>query len=547
MLIASGKTGDNKYENDSLTKAVPDLDMKILGANLQKLGEVTKGYSISGDEGASEAINEDLSIIDDTNYNSTYKSELVQQLNTLIGFSNTLAVDGTSTANAIVLVPKKISSDLAPDGEDYTITNPLPLKYQDGIEFTFEAIADNTDTVTISIPALSGLSGAIDLLDERGNALAKGELYIGKIVKIKLKTISSVKKAILLNDLPKTYANSPSYRNKIINGSFDIWQRGTSFSSIATATYTADRWEYSKSGTMVHDISRSTDVPTVAQAGRLFNYSIKIDCTTVDSSIGSSDICYLAQKIEGYNFLPLAQKVMTASFWVKATKIGTYCVAVGNDVDRFFVSEITVNASNTWEYKTIRIAASPSGGTWNYTNGIGLKLYFILAAGSNFQTTKDAWQTGVYCSTSNQVNACDSTSNDFYLCGVQLEEGNVATPFESQSISEILNQCKRYYRKSYNLDINPATATATGALSFLTGLNSCCGMYSFGNGMRGTPTIRYWDLAGNLSKINANGVNNTVIGSGGIGAEENHLYIDIAPTVAADKTVKFQFDANAEL
>lgn len=208
MLIVSGKTGDQKYENDSLTKTIPDLDMKILGANLQKLGEVTKGYSISGDEGSSEAINDDLSIITDSNYNSTYKSELVQQLNTLIAFSNTLDVDGSSTSSAIVLVPKKISSDIAPDGVDYTTTNPLPLKYQDDLEVTFVATTTNPSAVTISIPSLSGLSGSIDLVDESGNALTGGELFNGKVVKIKLRTISSVKKAILVKNEPSQATTS---------------------------------------------------------------------------------------------------------------------------------------------------------------------------------------------------------------------------------------------------------------------------------------------------------------------------------------------------
>ena len=109
-------------------------------------------------------------------------------------------------------------------------------------------------------------------------------------------------------------------QNAIINGDFNVWQRGTSFSSVANLTYTADRWIYAKSGVMVHDVISSTDVPTVAQAGRLISNSLKIDCTTIDSSIGSGDFNLLTQKIEGYNFVPLAQKAMTLSFWLKQQK-----------------------------------------------------------------------------------------------------------------------------------------------------------------------------------------------------------------------------------
>ena len=110
-----------------------------------------------------------------------------------------------------------------------------------------------------------------------------------------------------------------SNKNAIINGDFNIWQRGSSFISIADQQYSADRWIYAKSGAMVHDISRTTDVPTAAQAGRVFNYSLLIDCQTIDNSISATDYCVIEQRIEGYNFLPIAQKPLTLSFWVKAT------------------------------------------------------------------------------------------------------------------------------------------------------------------------------------------------------------------------------------
>lgn len=240
-------------------------------------------------------------------------------------------------------------------------------------------------------------------------------------------------------------------RNAIINGDFNVWQRNTSFTSVADATYTADRWLYNKNGTMVHDISRSTDVPTLAQAGRLFNYSMLVDCQTVHSSIGAGNLAVVQQRIEGYNFAPLAQRIITVSFWVKSTKTGTFCVSLGNEspFDRSVVKEYTINASDTWEYKTLTFPASPSAGTWSYTSGIGLRLTFALAVGSTYQTTADAWQTGNFHATSNQVNACDNTANNFRLCGVQLEAGSVATAFEQRTFQQELALCQRYFEKSY--------------------------------------------------------------------------------------------------
>jgi hypothetical protein len=234
-------------------------------------------------------------------------------------------------------------------------------------------------------------------------------------------------------------------KNAIINGDFNIWQRGTSFPAIATAAFSADRWAYFNTSTAVHTISRSTDVPTVAQAGRLFNYSLLVDCTTADATIAAGDFCFLSHRVEGYNWLPLAQREIVLSFWVKATKTGTYCVALGNaGADRFYVGEYTVSAASTWEKKTITVTASPSAGTWDYTTGIGVQVRFALACGSTYQTTASAWNTGNFIGTANQVNACDSTSNDFRITGVQLEVGSVATEFEYRTIQEEEILCARY-------------------------------------------------------------------------------------------------------
>jgi hypothetical protein len=234
-------------------------------------------------------------------------------------------------------------------------------------------------------------------------------------------------------------------KNALINGDFLIWQRGTSFAAIADGAYSADRWQYEKAGAMVHTISQSSDVPTVAQAGRFFNYSLLVDCTTADAAIAASDFCGIQQKIEGYNFVPLAQRSFTISFWVKATKTGTYCVGFYNSgADRSYVGEYTINVTDTWEFKEINITASPSAGTWNYTDGVGLAVIFMLACGTDFQGAAGSWNSATDFATANQVNACDSASNNFRICGVQLEDGDEATDFEVHSYTDELLLAKRY-------------------------------------------------------------------------------------------------------
>ena len=507
--LASGKVGSQRYANNDALKSCPALDDIQTIQQDQRIAEETQGYSLSTNEGNPDSLNSSLSIINAGNV-SNYDQFRAQTIQTYIANNSYLEVDAASTANNIILAPRKIANIVSPDGVNYSKTASLPFAFRDNLKFTFRATLTNTNSTQLQITGLAGMSGAVDIIDEAGVNLIGGEIVAGKFYDIILTGTSGTKKVILKSSAIDATATVKgiqllkSNKNAIINGDFNIWQRGTSFASVAAVTFAADRFYYNKSGAMVHDISRSTDVPTFAQAGRLFNYSMKVDCQTVDSSIGATDLCIIETPIEGYNFLPLAQKTMTLSFWVKATKTGVYCIYLANsNNDRSYVAECTINASNTWEFKTITIAASPSAGTWNYTNGVGLRAGFVLAAGSNNQTTKDTWQSGAYFATANQVNACDSTSNDFYLCGIQLEAGSVATPFENRTIQEELALCQRYFEKSYDLDVSPATISTVGANCFTNQNTQANRFYStFKVTKRTTPTISsYSPTTGAIGKL----------------------------------------------
>jgi hypothetical protein len=276
-------------------------------------------------------------------------------------------------------------------------------------------------------------------------------------------TLAKAASAIGNASVSSTYPSFSVGKNAIINGAFDIWQRGTSFAAIANSAFSADRWRHQDNSEVVHTESRSTDVPTVAQAGVLANYSLLIDCTTADSSIGAAQYAGTSHNVEGYNWRKFAQRDLTLSFWVKATKTGTYCVSFRNSgSDRSYVAEYTVGAAGTWEKKTINIPASPSAGTWDYTTGTGLQIWFTLAVGSDYQTTAGAWTTGNYLGTANHVNACDSTSNDFRLALVQLEVGDVATDFEIVDHALEFWRCMRYYQAGVCDSLSGITYTPNG-------------------------------------------------------------------------------------
>ena len=337
----------------------------------------------------------------------------------------------------------------------------------------------------------------------------------------------------------------------IINGAFQVWQRGTSFPAVVSGTYTADRFGYGAIGAMIHTISRSTDVPTVAQADVLAPYSYLVDCTTVDSSIAAGDFTYIYHVIEGYNFLGLAQRAITLSFWVKATKTGVYCVSLRNSgADRSYIAEYTVSVTNTWEFKTVTITASPTAGTWNYTTGAGLLIGWALAAGSTFHTTAGAWQTGSFLSTANQVNACDSTSNDFRLALVKVEPGSADTPFVMPDFQQELARCQRYYHKSYDLADAPGTVTNNGVIAYVSG-SSTFGEYgpnvTYPTRMRAIPTATVYSPNSGTSgkKYNASDTVDENMTGYNVAGEQGHSGSDVAHV--ATKVYRYHFTASAEI
>ena len=275
----------------------------------------------------------------------------------------------------------------------------------------------------------------------------------------------------------KLYATPGIYRrNVIINGDMRIAQRGTSVAASAGETYLVDRFSLNNQTDGAFTLSQYTaSVP----AG--FRYSTYAAVSTADTSIGAAQYAGFCTKIEGYDFAPLVGKTCTLSFWVYSTRTGTYCVAFTNSGnDRAYIATYTINQASTWEYKTITVTFDFSGGTWNYTNGVGLKVWWMMACGSNYHATANAWQSGAYLATSSQVNVMQSTSDAFGVTGVQLEIGSAATQFEYRPYRHELALCQRYYQtgncgfRHYNV--------ASGNVYFGWNLN-------FPTPMRATPTI----------------------------------------------------------
>ena len=245
----------------------------------------------------------------------------------------------------------------------------------------------------------------------------------------------------------------------IINGDMQIAQRGTSATALGngdTGYHTVDRFQFREDGSPTYEftMSQSTDTPT----GEGFSQSLKLDCTTADTSLASADALGIRHTVEAQNLQMLkygtsSAEVLTLSFWVKTNKTGTYTLWVYSDDGARNISKTyTVSSANTWEKKVINIDAD-TGGTINNDNGIGLILGWYLGAGTAFTsgTLNTSWGSLVTADrvSSSQVNLADSTSNEWYITGVQLEVGefdaNSIPPFQFEDRGTSLAKCQRYF------------------------------------------------------------------------------------------------------
>ena len=242
------------------------------------------------------------------------------------------------------------------------------------------------------------------------------------------------------------------FRNIIINGDMSLAQRGTSVSGITNASgdvFVNDRFCWSESGSMTSTFTMSqvTDVP----AGQGFAKSLKLDCTATDTPATTERI-RIETRFEGQNLQYLKKgtanaESWTLSFWVKSVKTGTYIVNFRDEDNTRIVSKAyTISSANTWEKKTVT-GAPDTTDPFDNDNAHSLTIAWILSAGSSLQSGSlaDGWQDYANANyAAGQVNFADSTSNEFYLTGVQLEAGTTASDFEFLPYDVNLQRCHRY-------------------------------------------------------------------------------------------------------
>ena len=389
----------------------------------------------------------------------------------------------------------------------------------------------NADTASVTVTVCVDDNGTNRILIKAALASAQTLYYEDK-------------KGWYVSDSTTGAPNGPSaILNAIINGDMEIAQRGTSFAAIADSTYSLDRWIYQKIGATVHTVTQDTDVPTVAQAGRLFTHSLKLALTTADIALAATDYCIIGQRIEGYNWRALAQRIVTVSFWIKSPITGIHCASLRNSgIDRSCVKEFTIIATNTWEKKTLTFPASPSAGTWDYTTGVGARLAICLAAGSTWQGTADSYQSSDIVATANQVNGVNTGITPYFITGVQLEAGSVATEFEGRQFQQEFALCRRY-TKVYGGD---STLDAVGVgMAYST--TQAYILFPYDVPMRIVPSVSVSAATDWMVRIsNANPQELTAItAEAGLSKTTGVLGITVAANLAAGDAVQLHADSTS--
>jgi hypothetical protein len=249
-----------------------------------------------------------------------------------------------------------------------------------------------------------------------------------------------------INSYTPTESNMAG-RNRLINSDMRIDQRnaGASVSNTSNLTYVVDRWAIYGDQNSKFTAQRSTVAPTGFINSLLMTSS---SAYSVPSGEGYS----VQQRIEGFNVSDLGwgtanAQTVTLSFWVRSSLTGTFGGSITNSAfNRSYPFSYTVSSANTYEYKTVTIAGDTAG-TWLTDNGIGLRLYFGLGVGSTLSGTAGSWAGSGLLSATGATSVVGTSGATFYITGVQLEAGSVATPFEHRQYGQELALCQRYFWK----------------------------------------------------------------------------------------------------
>ena len=286
-------------------------------------------------------------------------------------------------------------------------------------------------------------------------------------------------------------ASAPEGRKNVVtNGAMNVAQRSTSVTGIGASAgyFTVDRFNINVGDTSA---GRLTMTQT-ADGPSGFANCIKLDCTTADTSIAAGEFLILEQRFEGQDLQRFMKgtsdaKEYAVSFYVKGNASATYVVELFDTDNTRQVSK-TFSVTTSWTRVELTFPADTTG-AFTDDNAQSLNLHIFLHAGSNFTsgTLSQTWTSNTNANRAVGISSFfDSTDRTFFITGMQLEVGSVATEFEHRSFGEDLALCQRYYEVQGGTTLTQFAHLWTGDV---TNNQSYYQTVQFSVEKRATPTI----------------------------------------------------------
>lgn len=300
------------------------------------------------------------------------------------------------------------------------------------------------------------------------------------------------------NENVATTSNLVGFKNYIINGNFDIWQRGTSFSPISSTFFTADRWWLDWNGV-------ASGLSASKQPGSVRDNSLCIQRTG-----GASMQVYQMVENQGN----LSNKTFTFSALVRSPNNGTIYFRVGDG-----------RAGTNFFYEQTPVTLEAN---------IAKKIVFTLQLG---QVSADALFVGIA-----------TTCTSLYIDAVQMEEGSVATPFEQRPIGLELSLCQRYYENTYSNGVGVGSASVLGAKFSQVGVANAAQGFTFIEPKRIPPTVTIYSPSGTLNCVWTNtDTNGGNVSAYNIGTKGVRYLNNTSANWTAPSYITFHYIADAEL
>lgn len=408
--------------------------------------------------------------------------------------SNPIILDANGEADVwLVSESYKFELTAADDTSIWVVDNVLPYASAPDGSVTTSQLADLAVTTVkiqnLNVTAEKLADGSVTTAKIADLNVTTGKLAANSVTPAKLEraTDGYLLTAQGAGSDPVWAAPAAINRNVIINGAMQVWQKGNTFSPGSGGVYTADRFLLNRTSSGTVSVDRSTNIPTAAQTVYPMVYSHLTTIGTASSN-GASDYMLVEQRVEGNNIKSIISGEFTFSFWVNCSSTGTFSVRFSNITpDYCYVSTFTVLAANTWEKKTITVAAQSSPSSFNYATGTGLNVGIVLGAGTSFQTaTLNAWQAGNFFASAAQTQLYTSSTATFRTTAWKIESGPIATDFVPFGGSDLSDEtaCLRYYLSTIYFSTNTAWSGTSAAANvyYSTGVN-------FPVIMRATPTL----------------------------------------------------------